>query len=697
MLLAVLLLPLLGAALSPWLGLKRPRARELSLRLFTLLQTALTGYVLYRAWNGREMLLLLPGVCGLGLSIRADPFRALYAFLAAFMWACAAQFSPEYFRHHQKNAGRYACFTLITLCGATGVFLADDLYSAFVFFEIMSIASYPWVAHEETDGAMRAAATYLFVSVICGMVTLMGMFLLWQKAGTLQYGALRGHLGEKGLYLAGSLTMVGYAAKAGMFPLHIWLPKAHPVAPAPSSALLSGLLTKTGLVGVIAVGMSLMGESRAFGAVLLAIGLITMTLGAVLAVFSVNLKRTLACSSLSQIGYITVGLGCAVLLGRRGGLAACGAVGHMINHSLLKLCLFLCAGAVYMNAHTLDLTALRGFGRGKPILHFAFLLGALGLMGVPLLNGYASKTMIHEALAELAAEEAGLSLYRLCEWLFLFAAGLTTAYMLKLYVCLFWQKNRDAALRKRYRDMNGRYMTRRSALTLLLTALPLPVLGAAPNETLLRLTEKCAPFLHAEPVAQLDFFSMANLTGGGISLLIGTVVYLALIRPWLYGEKTGYIDRWPRWLDLEELCYRPVFGRFLPWISGKIAVPLAGIMDGPLAKKYLAGGCAKLARGVDRLPESAAVKKAGAALGGAARAFDELTDGLLRRADKLLPDEGLLDETEENGDVFDRFGHRAAEKMGGGGKLAVALSALLLLLTLAAAGAMLYCCIRYGR
>jgi len=697
MLPALLLLPLLGAALSPLLGVKRSKTRELSLRLFTLLQTALSGYVLFRAWTGGEMLLSLPGVCGLGLSFRADPFRALYAFLAAFMWACAAQFSPEYFRHHQKNGGRYACFTLITLCGATGVFLSDDLYTAFVFFEIMSIASYPWVAHEETEGAMRAAATYLFVSVICGMVTLMGMFLLWQKLGTLSYAALRSHIGEESLYPAAALALVGYAAKAGMFPVHIWLPKAHPVAPAPASALLSGLLTKTGLFGVIAVGMNLMGETKGFGVVLLAVGLATMTLGAVLAVFSVNLKRTLACSSLSQIGYITVGLACAVLLGHHGGLAACGAIGHMLNHSLLKLCLFLCAGAVYMNAHTLDLTALRGFGRGKSILHIAFLLGALGLMGVPLFNGYASKTMIHEALAELAAEEAGLSPYRLCEWLFLFAAGLTTAYMLKLYVCLFWQKNRDAALRKRYRDMNGRYMTRRSALTLLLTAAPLPVLGVLPNQTLLRLTEKCAPFLHAEAVAYLDFFSVNNLKGGGISLLIGILVYLLLVRPWLYDEKTGYLDRWPKRLDLEELFYRPLFARFLPALSGKIASVFAGALDGPVVQKYLAGGAKKLARCVDRLPESAAAKKSGAALGGMARAFDELTDGVMRRADKLLPDEGLLTESEEGGDVFRRAGQRAAKRLGGGKKLTMLVSALLLLLTAAAAGFILFAWIRWGR
>ena len=242
---------------------------------------------------------------------------------------------------------------------------------------------------------MRAAATYLGVSVACGMVTLMGMFLCWREVGSLSFDALRAAGDSPAAVLPACLMLVGYAAKAGMAPLHIWLPKAHPVAPAPASALLSGMLTKTGIFGVVVIALNLLGGNRTFGNVLLGVGLATMTLGAVLGVFSVNLKRTLACSSMSQIGYITVGISCALLLGHHGALAAAGAVAHMVNHSLLKLCLFLCAGAVYMNAHTLDLNELRGYGGGKATLHIVFLLGALGLAGVPGLNGYTGKTMIH--------------------------------------------------------------------------------------------------------------------------------------------------------------------------------------------------------------------------------------------------------------------------------------------------------------
>ena len=683
----MLLLPVCGAVIAPLTGLKKGPVRELFLRLFTLAELALAVWLFFQVWNGKEIALSAPGMLGLGLSFRVDVFRALYALLACFMWAMACQFSLQYFAGHGSHMGRYACFTLLTLCGVVGVFFSDDLYTTFVFFEIMSIASYPWVAHEETPGAMRAAQTYLGVSVACGMVTLMGMFLCWKEVGSLSFAALREAEESGSLILSACLMLVGYCAKAGMLPLHIWLPKAHPVAPAPASALLSGMLTKTGLFGVIAIGMNLMGENHVFGHVMLGLGLATMTLGAVLAVFSVNLKRTLACSSLSQIGYITVGLSCAMLLGHHGALAAAGTVGHMVNHSLLKLCLFLCAGAVYMKAHTLDLTALRGYGRGKTLLHIVFLIGALGLMGVPGLNGYTSKTMIHEGLVELAEEIEGFSIYRLCEWIFLFAAGLTTAYMLKLYICLFWQKNPDEHKQAHYDEMTGHDLTLRSAVVLALTVIPLLVIGLFPNQILLPLTNLCASFLDRPDLSHsVAFFSLTNLIGGGISLVIGVTVYLLYVRTRLYTQKEGYLNRWPQWLDLEELFYRPVFTRFLPWLGCTVASFLDGIPssklimvwipkgvsavfafldhvpDSKLVKEWIPKGISWLFSYLDRLPESRLMTKViPGILTAVARIFDELVDHVLLFIKELfLTNREELNRT-RNHSVFSRLACAVAE------------------------------------
>ena len=173
--------------------------------------------------------------------------------------------------------------------------------------------------------------------------------------------------------------LFGFGAKAGAFPLHIWLPKAHPVAPAPASALLSGILTKTGIFGILILSCHLFIYDRTWGILIFTIGVLTMFGGALLAVFSVDLKRTLACSSMSQIGFIMVGIGILALLSDKNLLsgilsdtvshmedplevlhAVYGTFLHMVNHSLIKLVLFMAAGVIFMNTHALDLNEIRG-------------------------------------------------------------------------------------------------------------------------------------------------------------------------------------------------------------------------------------------------------------------------------------------------------------------------------------------------
>ena len=390
--------------------------------------------------TGPDVTVSLPLLTGLTLTV--DGFRRVYIVVICLMWAMTLLLSPEYFRHH-RHVTRYYFFNLLTLGATLGVFLAADLYTAFVFFEIMSFTSFTWVIQEETPGAIRAANTYLAVAVIGGLVALMGLFLLQHALGTTEltklYALSQAYPNKGLLYAAGGCILFGFGAKAGMFPLHIWLPKAHPVAPAPASALLSGVLTKSGIWGIVAITANIFRYDAGWGTLILCLGTVTMVLGAVLALFNTDLKGTLACSSMSQIGFILVGVGMMGLLGEENALAARGALLHMVNHSLFKLVLFECAGVVYLNLHQLDLNEIRGFGRKKPLLNLAFLLGAAGIGGIPLLNGYVSKTLLHEAIVK------GAAIYgwplKVAEWLFLISGGMTLAYMTKLYVCLFVEKN----------------------------------------------------------------------------------------------------------------------------------------------------------------------------------------------------------------------------------------------------------------
>lgn len=182
------------------------------------------------------------------------------------------------------------------------------------------------------------------------------------------------------------------------------------------------MLTKAGIFGILVVTVYLLPGSRSWGVLVLILGCITMVLGAVMAVFSTNLKYILACSSLSQIGFILVGVAMLTLLGEHNALAAHGTVLYMLNHSLVKLTLFLFAGVVYYNTHQLDLNRIRGFGRGKPLLHGLFLCGACSLAGIPGFLGYVSKTLVHEAVVELGGGDRAAPAITAVEWLFLLSA-----------------------------------------------------------------------------------------------------------------------------------------------------------------------------------------------------------------------------------------------------------------------------------
>ena len=490
-------------------------------------------------------------LCGIHFTL--DGFRAIYGLVVSFMWFVSALLTPQYFRGHH-HLRRYHFFFLLCLSFTLGVFLSADLYTTFLFFELMSLSSYAWVVQEESPDALDAGKTYLAIAVLGGLVTLMGLFLLYRLTGTLVIAQLPdacAMVTDRGqLWAAALCILFGFAAKAGVFPLHIWLPKAHPVAPAPASALLSGVLTKAGIFGVLLLTAQVLTGDHDWGMLLLVLGAITMVLGAVLAVFSTNLKYILACSSLSQIGFITVGASMICLLGEHNALAANGTVLYMMNHSLVKLALFLFAGVVYYNTHALDLNDIKGFGRGKPLLHVLFLCGACSLAGIPGFLGYLSKTLVHEALVEYA-HMSGMTIITVVEWLFLFSGGLTAAYLTKIYVAIFWQKGKETG--KQW----GKPL---SVIALCLAAVALPVLGLTPHAIAERISGATLDFTggHAFDHA-IHYFAWTNLKGVVISLAIGMVVYFLFIRTVLMRKDGFYLSRWPKWLSLVNSVFKPLF------------------------------------------------------------------------------------------------------------------------------------------
>ncbi len=560
-------LPLLGAPAAYALGRRQARHALFLLAGISAAVFAVLTWVLWGALHGRTSVFAWEAFGVGGLSLAADGFRALLAWLAALLWTASSMFSLSYFEK-KHGVPRYAFFTLVTLSAVIGVFISDQLLTTIVFFEIMSLSSYPWVAQEETPEALRAAQTYLWIAVIGGLCLLLGMLLLPSSLLSARYSAGRpatDGIAASRLFAPAALMLVGFGAKAGAAPLHVWLPKAHPVAPAPASALLSGILLKTGVFGVLILSGNFLWASPAWHTLIFWLGVVTMVAGAVLALLSVEMKRILACSSMSQIGFILLGAGLYGLLQDGGGVAAQGLVGHMVNHALFKLILFLCAGIAALQSPSLHLNALRGFGRGKPLFHFIFLCALLGLAGVPLFSGYASKTLLHEGLTlYIGTLSQGAALYRAAEWLFILSGALTAAYSLKLYVCVFWERGAKPCAVPRVR-----YASKSSAALLSVCAAAVVLLGVFPSVFMDGVGRLSAGFLHTKALPGF-YFTAEALRGAAVTIGIGAALYGLVVRG-LLSEKTAsgriYFDRKPAWLDLEDRVYRPLFKALAGFVS----------------------------------------------------------------------------------------------------------------------------------
>ncbi|NLC73374.1 MAG: NADH dehydrogenase [Ruminococcaceae bacterium] len=470
-------------------------------------------------------------------------FSSFMAVICAFSWFVATICSSEQISDSNKIA-RYFIFWFITESLMMGAFLCSDLLLFFVFFELISFASYMLVLHNEDEFSVRASTLYLAVAVVCGMISFLGLALIYSKTGSLRFSELGKFANSSSLIIPAAVTMVAFAAKAGVFPLHFWVPSAYCAAPAPASSVLSAVIKKVGVFVLIILSVRLFSGFGVWGLALLVIGVITMLLGALMALLSVNIKYALACSSISQVGFITVGISMLCLLGdSHNAVAAFGTVLHVLNHSIIKLILFNAVGILLISFGSLNINDLKGIGRKKPLLALLFFLPMMSLAGLPGLSGYVSKTLLHESMVELLHElqAHGSNLYsyiKASEILFLVAGGLTLAYMLKYFVAIFIEKTAPANDKIKPKNV----CCPRSFYALLVCAFMLPVLGLLPNVLMDRLAFWGTGLISdAKMHSAVNYFSFENLKGSLVSILIGLSVYFAVVRGLLI-RKGMYID-----------------------------------------------------------------------------------------------------------------------------------------------------------
>lgn len=579
--------PIIGGFISYIIGRKSKDARN----IFAIVLCGIEFFAIVFLYNyltsNSGSIASWVGFAGVGLNFGIDGFRYIYGVITAFMWLGASMFSVEYFKSY-RNRNRYYMFMLITLGATLGVLFSIDLLTTFVMFEVMSFASWVMVIHDEEEKTKKAADTYITVSLFGGMIMLIGIMLVYNELGTTNFIEIRqvmenyqGNITQ--IYVAAALMMVGFGSKAGMFPIHIWLPNAYPSAPAPATALLSGILSKTGIFGAAVISTNLFLYDSIWGIGILIFGMLTMFIGAFLALFSIDIKRTLAFSSASQVGFIILGLAMEGILGEHNALAIRGALLHMINHSLIKYVLFLVAGVIFMNLKKLDLNSIQGFGKGKPLLLIIFLMGALSLIGMPLWSGYISKTLLHESIVEHIWEFSDYTFearfFQFTEMLFMLTGGLTTAYVIKLFVAIFVEKN--PYTQEENDSFNKNYISKLSLSALIIPAILLFVLGAYPKfmDQIGKMGQ--AFFLGHDPAHEVNYFGWVNLKGALISISIGVIVYFSIIRNFFtikdQNKNIRYIDPWPATLNLEDRVYRPLINIYLPNFGKFIANNLGSL------------------------------------------------------------------------------------------------------------------------
>ncbi len=389
-----LLAPVVGAVLVALTG-KKPNLRESMTGLASLVTIGLVLTLVGPVMAGEQpewvvVDALLPGV---PLAFRIEPLGMLYALVAAGLWPVTSAYAVGYMRgHHETNQTRfYVCFAL-AISAALGIAFAANLVTLFLFYEVLTLSTYPLVTHHQNAEARQSGRVYLGIL----MGTSVGFLLLaiawtYAKAGTLDFrpgGILAGHIDPAMLPLLLGLFAYG-SGKAALMPLHRWLPAAM-VAPTPVSALLHAVaVVKAGVFTVLKVvvyvfGIDLLHDTGA-SEWLMWVATFTLIMGSLVAFRQDNLKARLAYSTVSQLAYIVLGAALVTPEGIIGGGL------HIATHAVGKITLFFCAGAILVAAHKKDVSELDGLGRTMPLTMGAFFVASLSIIGVPPLGGSWSK------------------------------------------------------------------------------------------------------------------------------------------------------------------------------------------------------------------------------------------------------------------------------------------------------------------
>ena len=328
-----------------------------------------------------------------------DALSSFMLLIVSIISLTSLMFSIKYIRHLSPSWKYYALFMFL-ITGMNGVIVTGDLFNLYVFLEIALIAAYALVAYGSKAEEFEASFKYAVMGSISSILILVGIGIIYSTTSTLTLASIAKVLPERNpqvMYWVGGIFMAGFGLKAAVMPFHAWLPDAHSSAPAPISSMLSGVLIKTlGIYVLIRFFFNVLGAPDIFMTIFLVLGSISILVASFLAIGQWDLKRLLAYSSISQIGFILLGLGIATPL------AIFGAVFHILNHAIFKSLLFYNAGTVEMAIGTRDLRKMGNLTKALPVASSTSMIATLSVAGMPPFNGFFSKLIIIIAAVQAA-------------------------------------------------------------------------------------------------------------------------------------------------------------------------------------------------------------------------------------------------------------------------------------------------------
>lgn len=343
-------------------------------------------------------------------SVRLDMLSAFMVMVISLLVIICSLYSIAYVREYEGHgAGSMGFFMNLFIASMVGLVVMDNAFYFIILFEAMSLASWFLVISSQDDESVSAGLLYFFIAHAGSVLIMIAFFLMWRESGSLEFESFRHlQLSPVTASVVFLLAFFGFGAKAGMLPLHSWLPRAHPAAPSHASALMSGVMVKIGIFGIIKVGIDLLGAPQMWwGIVVLAFGAVSSVLGVLYALAEHDIKRLLAWHTVENVGIILMGVGVGMvgIATHHPVLAVIGLLGalyHLLNHAVFKGLLFLGAGAVIYRLETRDMDKMGGLGKLMPLTAFAFLIGCMAISALPPLNGFISEWYTYQSLFSMS-------------------------------------------------------------------------------------------------------------------------------------------------------------------------------------------------------------------------------------------------------------------------------------------------------